>query len=209
MCKREALPSCMKDHVTLSMGSKSAEFCSELQKSKDLIEAQVGSIIEKRIAARKYLHKVSNAHKLVGESIRRFEEENNVHLAHTNSLLENFGTIQPGETAQSLSLKLEEAMDLIKEELMDVEVLDKQYLKHINGQTKITFDCHREGKKVPISMPLYEQKAHANDRGGLEQIKMLKSATYVLLSLLKIGDNHPEAEAEPTPSTSGATNLQE
>jgi len=159
----------MKDHSTLSMGQKSAKFCLQLSKSKDLNKAQLSSIFEKRKAARTYLHEVSTAHNLVGEAIRRLEDENNVHFALTNSLLENSDIIKEDETAQSLSLKLEETRDLIKEELLDVQVFEQQYLQHINGKTKITFACYREGKKVPSTMPFYDQKADAHKRDNLEQ----------------------------------------
>jgi len=198
----------MKDHSTFSMGQKSAEFCLQLLKSKDLIESRLSSIYEKRKEARKYLHEVSNAHNLAGEAIRRLEDENNVHFVLINSLLENSGKINDDETAQSLSLKLEETRDLINEEMVDVEILEKQYLQHINGKTKITFACIREGMKVPSTMPSYDQKSDANNRDNLEQSKMLKAATHVLLSLLKIGDsNNPKDAAQPSPSTSGASNL--
>ena len=196
----------MKDHSTLSMGQKSAEFCLQLSKSKDLNKAQLSSIFEKRKAARTYLHKVSTAHNLVGESIKRLEHENNVHFALTNSLLENSDIIKEDETAQSLSLELEETRDLIKEELLDVQAFEEKYLQHINGKTKITFACHREGKKVPSTMPFYVEKADAHNRDNLEQSKMLKAATHVLLSLLKIGDSSTQEEpAQPSPSTSGAS----
>ena len=108
----------MTDHSNFSMGSKSAEFCLQLLKSKDLTEAQLSSIIQKRKEARTYLHEVSTAHKLVGEAIRRLEDENNIQFAQMNSLLENSGTIKPNETAQSLSLKFEETTDMIKQELI-------------------------------------------------------------------------------------------
>ncbi len=181
----------MTDHVTFSMGSKTAEFCLQLLESKHLNEAQLISIIQERKEARTYLHEVSTAHKLVGEAIQRLEDENNAHFAQMNSLLESSRPIKEDETAQSLSLKLEETTDLIKEELKDVELLNKTYLRHINGKTKIYFSCHREGKKVPSTMPLYDQEADVNNPDQMDQRKMLKAATHVLLSLLKIGDHQP------------------
>ena len=183
-------------HNTFSMGSKSAEFCLHLWQSKDLDKAQISSIIEKRKEARAYLNEVSNAHKLVGEAIRRLEDENNVHFTQMNSLLESCSaTIEENETAQSLSLKQQETRELIKEELKDVQVLEKTYLQHIKGKTKITFACLREGVKVPCKIPLYEQEADANDQDQMNQRKMLKAATHVLLSLLKIGDQPPAPPA--------------
>jgi len=197
ICKKEALPFCMAfSHSTLSMGSKSSEFCQQLWQSKDLNEAKLSSIIEKRKEARAYLNEVSNAHKLVGEAIRRLEDENNVHFAQMNSLLENSVSLQPEETAQSLSLKQEETSELIKEEETDVRGLEKTYLQHINGKTKITFACLREGVKVTSNMPLYEREADASNQDEMNQRKMLKAATHVLLSLLKIGDQPP---APPAP----------
>jgi len=176
------------------MGSKSAEFCQQLWQSKDVNEAKLSSIIEKRKEARAYLNEVSNAHKLVGEAIRRLEDENNVHFAQMNSLLENSVTLQADETIQSLSLKQEETSELIKEEETDVQGLEKTYLQHINGKTKITFACLREGVKVTSNMPLYEQEADVSNHDKMNQRKMLKAATHVLLSLLKIGDQ-PEPPA--------------
>ena len=106
-CKLEALPSCVAlSHITFSMGSKSAEFCQQLCQSKEIDKAQLSSIIEKRKQARTYLNEVSNAHKLVGEAIRRLEEDNNVHFAQMNSLFES-AAITEDETALSLSLKQE------------------------------------------------------------------------------------------------------
>ena len=42
-------------------------------------------------------------------------------------------------------------------------------------------------------MPLYKQEADANNQDQMNQRRMLKAATHVLLSLLKIGNDQPPA----------------
>lgn len=186
------------------MGSKTAEFCLQLLESKHLNEAQLISIIQERKEARTYLHEVSTAHKLVGEAIQRLEDENNAHFVQMNSLLEGSRPIKEDETAQSLSLKLEEATDLIKEELKNVELLNKTYLRHVNGKTKIKFVCHRQGKRFNCNMPLLEQGVNSNNQNQVDKRKMLKAATHILLSLLDI-DDHPIADPSVPPSLPAVT----
>ena len=66
-----------------SIGSKSTELFFQLWQSRGPNEAELSSIIEKSKKARAYLNEVST---LVGEAIRRLEDENNDHFAQMNSL---------------------------------------------------------------------------------------------------------------------------
>jgi len=168
------------------MGSNLAEFCLQLLKSKDQNEARLSSIIQTRKEARTYFHEVSTAHKLVGEGIRRLEDENNAHFVQMNSFLESSFTIDAGETAESLSRKIEEASVTLEEDLKKLELdLNEKYLQHVNGRTKINFSFYRDKKKLCCTLPAVEQHG--------EKLGMLKAATHSLLSLYEINSNKTPA----------------
>ena len=189
-CKKEASSSCLNHHSTFAMGSKSADFCVHLQKSLELNVAQLGSIVEKRDHTRSYLDKVSNALKLIGEAIRRLEDENGIRFAQMASLLESYGTINADETAQSLSSKLKETTDMIKDELTNCR-------SNQNGRNEI---CN-----MP---PFYEQKDVSNRQGGRqkdEPNKMLKEATQVLSSFLKIVADQTDKPPPVVPKQTAST----
>jgi len=174
------------------MGSKSADFCVHLQKSLELNVAQLSSIVVKRDHTRSYLDKVSNALKLIGEAIRRLEDENGIRFAQMASLFESYDTINAEETAQSLSSKLKETTDMIKEELTNCR-------SNQNGRNEI---CNM--------LPFYEQKDVSNRQGGRqkdEPNKMLKEATQILLSFLKIVSDQTDKPPPVVPKQTASTTV--
>lgn len=128
------------------MGPKSAQFCRQLQTLKDENENQMAAVINKRKEAKQYYDDLFKSLETVQDTVKKLNEENDLHLAEMVSLLETSGTdISKDESALSLSKKLEESALLLKQELKEMQDSD-DHLK----RTTITVQLnHREKGELP------------------------------------------------------------
>jgi len=164
------------------MGSKSSEFCHNLQELKDTMKNQMALLITKRKGAKKYFNQLSNSVNHVEDSIQKLEEENDLHLAEMVSLLESSETDMPkDESASSLFRKLQESVQLLKDEFKDVEDIEERYLDNLKNTTITVHFKHKEkGDLPPVTIPPLLD--HQDD----ENKKSLILASHILLSNLNI-----------------------
>jgi len=167
------------------MDSKSAEFCKKVDRTNSFNEKILATVINRRNDIKTYLEEVSHAHKIVGDRIRTLEEENNLHIAQMMSLSEQGPAKE--ETAVSLFKKVTDSQSLLKRELDRVKQLEKTYLPHLNGiETTISIVCQQGGRLLDSKMPLFQQGFTPINKDQEDQMKTLKAASHILLSLLKI-----------------------
>lgn len=172
------------------MDSKSPEFCQKLERTYSFNEKRLASIINRRRDIKTYLEEVSLAHKIVGDRIRVMEEENNLHFAQMVSLFEQSPSKE--ETAASLFNKVIDTQSLLQRELNRVFRFEKTYLPHLNGiETTISIICQQRGRLLESKMPFFEPGFIPTSKYQEDQIKTLKAASHILLSLLKIDSGGP------------------
>ncbi len=154
------------------MGPKSPQFCHKLQTLKDENENQMVAVFNKRKEAKQYYDELTKSLETVQDTVKKLNEENDLHLAEMVSLLESSGTnIPKDESALSLSKKLQESSLLLKEELKVAQNLDD----HLKNTTITVQLNHREKGDLPniIIPPISD---------GNPVSKSLLLASHLLLS---------------------------
>ncbi len=161
------------------MGSKSPQFCRQLQIQKEENQNEMAAAINKRKEAKQYYQNLSKSLENVQDTVKRMDEENDLHLAEMISLLESSGMdIPEDETAVSLAKKLQDSSLILKQELKDTPDLDD----HLKNTTITVQLNHREIGYLPdiIIPPISE---------GTSISKYFLLASHLLLSSLNRSSN--------------------
>lgn len=135
----------------------------------DTNQSQLKKIIEKRKEAKSNYGLVFVALKVVEDSVKKLEEENDLIFAKMESLLESVEKnliIREDENAQSLAKKVQECTQTIEKEQADFQRLEEPFLSIVKGI------------KNPAQL--------FNPEGGLDERKIsLSIASHILFALLK------------------------
>lgn len=197
-CNKVALKSCISssDHATFIMGPKSPQFCRQLQILKDENENQMAAVINKRKEAKQYYDELSKSLETVQDTVKKLNEENDLHLAEMVSLLESSGTdILKDESAVSLSKKLKESSLLLKKELKEMQNFDD----HLKNTTITVHLNHREKGDLPsIVIPPISD--------GNPTSKSLLLASHLLLSEPPTSTPEENVTVAANSSTSNSNN---
>jgi len=200
----------MSEHTTFWMGTKPADFCLQMQQSKESNESQMEAIIQKRKEAKKYFKTLSTTLKLVEQNITKLDKENERHLSGMMSHLELSKSNTPkDETAKSFARKVKESSDILKQELVNVQQLDDNYLTGLK-KTKICVKFKDEdGDVIPTRSTLFEDGL--NPRYSFDEFPMVPVASFILISGLNesLAEERallPEPKAAKIPRLDGAAN---
>jgi len=168
------------------MGPKSPQFCHKLQTLKDENENQMVAVFNKRKEAKQYYDELTKSLETVQDTVKKLNEENDLHLAEMVSLLESSGTdISKDESALSLSKKLQESSQLLKQELKKMQDFDD----HLKTTTITVQLNHREKGGLPnIVIPPISD--------GISISRSLLLASHLLLSEPSTAAPEQDLEAE-------------
>jgi len=173
------------------------------------------AIIRKRKEAKKYFKTLSTALKLVEQNIKKLDEDNDLHLSIMISHLEASKSNTPiDETAKSFAKKVKESSDILKQELVDLQQLDDNYLNRLE-KTKICVKFKNEyGYDIRSDSNLFLfAEDGLNTSYSYQDSPMLPIASFILISALNesLTDFRasftPEPRAAKIPRLGGATNF--
>lgn len=195
----------MSEHSTFWMGNKPADFCFQMQQSKEINQSQMEAIIQKRKEAKKYFKTLSTALKLVEQNIKKLADDNHLHLSGMMSHLEvSKLNIPKDETAKSFCKKVKESSDILKQELVDVQQLDDNYLTGLK-ETKICIDFKdADGDFLPSYSSLFENGLNSPTRSSDKELEMLPIASFILISAL-INERELSIESSSADASTSST----
>lgn len=192
------------------MGTKPADFCRQIQQSKETNESQMEAIIQKRKEAKKYFKTLSTTLKLVEQNIVKLDKENDAHLSGIMSQLElSKSNTSEDETAKSFARKVKESSDILKQELVDVQQLDDNYLTGLKKIKICVKFKDEDGDVIQTHSNLFEDGL--NPRYSFDDFEMVPVASFILISALNesLAETRallPEPRAAKMPRLDGAAN---
>ncbi len=167
------------DHSTILMESAAPGECRDLQKKMGANADHLMKIIQKRKEAKYGFQHLSSALKDVLREIEKEDNENESRLDRIMSHLDSAGlNVDSDETAQSLLVKVEESSELIKEELVDIQQLEENYLDHLKKTIKVSVQFKDQSGEI---LALFQPKMKISKMISDEEFNQISFQSYLFL----------------------------
>lgn len=167
------------DHSTILMESSPPGECRDLQKKMSANAGHLMNIIQKRKDAKYGFQQLSTALKDALREIEKENDDNEFRLDRIISRLEGAGlNIDSDETVQSLLDKVKESSELIKDELVDLQQLEENYLDHLKNAIKVSVQFKDQSGKI---LPLFQPKITLPKMISDEEFNEISFTSYLFL----------------------------